>query len=52
MRRTDMIQKLIPSSLAVLLLISLGLGTLLEASVPPFEGNDRVVFIGDSITHG
>ena len=32
--------------------ILLWLTTLLQASVPAFEQNDRVAFIGDSITHG
>ena len=37
---------------ALLLLGLLSLGADLKASVPPFQGGDRVAFIGDSITHG
>ena len=37
---------------ALLLLGLISLSTQLKASVPPFQHGDRVVFIGDSITHG
>ncbi|MEC8279738.1 MAG: GDSL-type esterase/lipase family protein, partial [Verrucomicrobiota bacterium] len=43
---------MMPSCLALLLLGLVSLGTPLKASVPPFQHGDRVVFIGDSITHG
>ena len=47
-----MIQKMIPAYFALLLLGLISLSTQLKASVPPFQHGDRVVFIGDSITHG
>jgi len=47
-----MIQKMMPAYFALLLLGLISLGTPLKASVPPFQHGDRVVFIGDSITHG
>jgi endoglucanase len=47
-----MIQKIMPACFALLLLGLISLGTPLRASVPPFQHGDRVVFIGDSITHG
>lgn len=47
-----MIQKMMPACFALLLLGLISLGTPLRASVPPFQHGDRVVFIGDSITHG
>ena len=47
-----MIQKMMPAYFALLLLGLISLSTPLKASVPPFQHGDRVVFIGDSITHG
>ena len=41
-----------PTCLALLLLGLLSLSAPLQASVPPFQQDDRVAFIGDSITHG
>lgn len=43
---------MIPAYFALLLLGLISLSTQLKASVPPFQHGDRVVFIGDSITHG
>ena len=41
-----------PTCLALLLLGLLSLSAPIQASVPPFKQDDRVAFIGDSITHG
>ena len=43
---------MIPAYFALLLLGLISLSTQLKASAPPFQHGDRVVFIGDSITHG
>ena len=43
---------MIPAYFALLLIGLISLSTQLKASVPPFQHGDRVVFIGDSITHG
>ena len=43
---------MMPTCLALVLLGLLCLSAPIQASVPPFKQDDRVAFIGDSITHG